>query len=737
MPNKDVTFWQAELEMSSKHEKDWRTRARQVIKIYRDDRDVKQTHFNILWSNTQTQRPALYSHTPKPVVKRRHSQEGAVARGIAEAMERTLEYSLDPGGPYDFDRVGEKLILDYLLPGRMIARVKYHPTLAQRTRVVETDEQPEGEFEINDEGKFLFDEKYDELVDEEVRTYHVPWDQYRQAIANCWDDVWWVAYGNNFLTQDEIVEQFGEEHSDVPLTHIAHMEEQDGAPTDGEARTVKKAQVWEIWDKDDRKVYAVVAGYDRFLMETEDPLQLRGFYPGPEPVLIVETPDSLIPIPEYTMYQYQAEELNLITRRIENLVKAMKVAGLYPGSQKDLIKQLLDSNENTLIPVEDWGAITERGGLNGMIEWLPLRDIADAWQRLMVYRETLIQSIFELTGISDIQRGQTDPRETKGAQQIKAGFAGRRLLPKQQDTQRFFRDLFRLQAEIIAEHFDPETIAKMAQVEPTEEFFQSVEIMRSDALRSFSIDIETDSTIAADEQMEKQGVSEFVSAMSTYLQQVFPIVQAQPAAMAPLGKMLLWMSRKFRIARDAEDELEEFLLAFENLPEKQDQQQQQEMQAAQQQMQAEMQAKQAEVQANLQIKAQESQAEIQRKNQESAAKVAREGRQAQLNERKMLLDIAESEAKIRLMQEKAEAEVTLQAVDQQAKRLQQDSKGAESSAQSADIKVDVGEVKAKRIDLVKDSDGKVTGAEITPIERPQKVEFQRDDDDKISGAEIK
>jgi hypothetical protein len=737
MPNKDVTFWQAELEMSSKHEKDWRTRARQVIKIYRDDRDVKQTHFNILWSNTQTQRPALYSHTPKPVVKRRHSQEGAVARGIAEAMERTLEYSLDPGGPYDFDRVGEKLILDYLLPGRMIARVKYHPTLAQRTRVVESDEQPEGEFEINDEGKFLFDEKYDELVDEEVRTYHVPWDQYRQAIANCWDDVWWVAYGNNFLTQDEIVEQFGEEHSDVPLTHIAHMEEQDGAPTDGEARTVKKAQVWEIWDKDDRKVYAVVAGYDRFLMETEDPLQLRGFYPGPEPVLIVETPDSLIPIPEYTMYQYQAEELNLITRRIENLVKAMKVAGLYPGSQKDLIKQLLDSNENTLIPVEDWGAITERGGLNGMIEWLPLRDIADAWQRLMVYRETLIQSIFELTGISDIQRGQTDPRETKGAQQIKAGFAGRRLLPKQQDTQRFFRDLFRLQAEIIAEHFDPETIAKMAQVEPTEEFFQSVEIMRSDALRSFSIDIETDSTIAADEQMEKQGVSEFVSAMSTYLQQVFPIVQAQPAAMAPLGKMLLWMSRKFRIARDAEDELEEFLLAFENLPEKQDQQQQQEMQAAQQQMQAEMQAKQAEVQANLQIKAQESQAEIQRKNQESAAKVAREERQAQLNERKMLLDIAESEAKIRLMQEKAEAEVTLQAVDQQAKRLQQDSKGAESSAQSADIKVDVGEVKAKRIDLVKDSDGKVTGAEITPIERPQKVEFQRDDDDKISGAEIK
>ena len=147
-----------------------------------------------------------------------------------------MEYSLDPGGSYDFDRVGEKLILDYLLPGRMVARVKYHPTIVESTREVESEEDDEDGIPL------LEDEKFDELVDEEVRCYHIPWDQYRQSIANAWDDVWWVAYGNNFLTQEEIIEQFGEEHSDVPLTHIAHMEEQDGHAPKDEKRQVKKAQ---------------------------------------------------------------------------------------------------------------------------------------------------------------------------------------------------------------------------------------------------------------------------------------------------------------------------------------------------------------------------------------------------------------------------------------------------------------------------------------------------------------
>lgn len=744
MPTKDVKFWQTELELAGKHEQTWRRRARKVVKIYRDDHTGSNdssggsldARFNILWSNTQTQRPALYSATPKPVVKRRHRQQGELGRQISIALERALIYSLDPGGSYDFDRVAEKLILDYLLPGRMVARVKYHPVLTSKVRIVETDDPENPDIIEEKGGKFLLEEKYDELVDEEVRIYHIPWDQYRQAVANVWDDVWWVAYGNNFLTLEEIQEQFGDEHTEVPMQHIAHLEDKDGEPADQSERTVKKAQVWEIWDRDDRLVYAIVEGYSKFLMEKEeDPLKLRAFYPSPEPINIVETPDSLIPIPEYTMYQYQAEELNAMTRRINNLVNAMKLAGLYPGSQKDIIKDLLNSKENTLVPVEDWGAITERGGLAGMIEWLPLRDVADAWQRLMVHRQTLIQDIFDLTGISDIQRGSTDPRETKGAQQIKASFGSRRLLPKQQDTQRFFRDLFRLQAEIIAEHFETDTIAKMAQM-PVEELKPVRDVMRDDALRSFTIDIETDSTIAVDEEREKQGVAEFVAAMGSFLGQIFPIVQAQPKSVVPLGKMMLWMSRKFRIARDVEDEIEDFLNEFaqiSNEPQGKDPAAQA-AQAEAQQAQAEMAMKAQAIQVDQKIKAAQSQADTQRKDRESLAANQRAERKAALDEKIARLEIAEREEKIRLMREEAQAKVLLSAVDQRTKSLQQDSKGEDKSSSSTVVVTS--EPKAKRIDLIKDDEGKLKGAEITPIEEKQTIKFERGEDDKISSAEI-
>lgn len=737
---KDAKFWLSELRQADKHEEKWRTRARKVLKIYKADTSDKETQFNILWSNTQTQKPALFSATPKPVVKRRHRQEKPLSREMAVLLERCLEYSLDPGSEYDFQKVGEKLIMDYLLPGRMVARVKYHPIMIDGVKIQEFDEVPEdgSEFEVSDDGRFLYEAPYEELVGEEVRVSHVPYDQYRQSVADHWEDVWWIAYGNNFLTKEEIVEQFGEKHEDVPLKYRVHSEEKDGNEEKDDDREIKRAQVWEIWDREERKVYAVVQGYDKLLMEIDDPLGLRSFFPQPEPVNIVECPNTLVPIPEYTLYQFQANELNQITRRIEHLVKGMKLVGIYPGSHKKTMEDMFEKEENTLIPVEDWAAITERGGLNGMIEWVPLREVADAWQRLMQYRVTLVQSIYELTGISDIQRGATDPRETKGAQQLKANFATRRMLPKRQDTQRFFRDLFRLKVEIMVEHFEPETLISMANIpeENAGAYIRAIEQMReSEDLRHYAIDIETDSTIAADEEMDKQGVAEFTAAMSAFLGQIFPIVQAQPAAVGPLGKMMLWMSRKFRIARDAEDELEEFLQTFQQLPDNTkaaeqaaNQQAQQEMQMKMQEADMKLQIEQARLesmQLQMQLKQQESQAEISRKQQEHDAELQQERETHALKIEQLQLDIMEMRAKIQLMREEAEAKIVLAASE--SSRTEQPAQPVQQEQPSP---------KGKRLTVIKDKDGKAKGIEVKPAPEVTRLSFNRDDEGQISTADL-
>lgn len=575
----DVKYYQRQLELADKEEKKWRSRAEKTIEVYDDDREKGPSQFNILWSNVETQRPALYSQLPKPDVRRRYRQKDDVARAVSEVLNRALEYCMDQPS-YDFDRFAEKCVLDYVLPGRMVGRVKYKATFTG-----------EGE----DRTK----------TGEKVYAHHVPWKYYRQQPAGCWEDVGWVAYGDNFLTEDEIVEEYGKEFDDVPLKFSDEEEEKE------EEDAVKRAQIWELWDKDHGVVVEFVVGYDKELRRRDDPLKLQEFFPGPEPALIIESPNSQLPCPEYTKYQYQAEELNEVTERISLLTESMQAKGFYPGDEADKIDEMLRSKERILIPVDDWAAHMEKGGTRGMIDWMPIEEFIKVWEKLILRRSVIISDIFELTGISDIQRGSSDPRETRGAQLLKANFGNRRFISKQKRIQKFFRDILRLKAEIMAEHFSVENLSALADLPIPEPVF---EMLRSDRLRSFAIDIETDSTIAPDDQIEKQGAAEFLTAMSNYLNSVSPIVQAQPNAVEPLGAILLWMTRKFKIARPVEAEVENFIKTFRQLP---------------QQRNTESDGKMAELQARLKLMAQEKQAKAQLEAQERQAKIGRENMEAQ------------------------------------------------------------------------------------------------------------
>jgi hypothetical protein len=157
-------------------------------------------------------------------------------------------------------------------------------------------------------------------------------------------------------------------------------------------------------------------------------------------------------------------ELDTITSRIEKLTRALKVAGVYAGSEKAVLQQLVDdSSDNKLIPVEDWaGFAGDKGGLNGLIQWLPVEQIARVLVQLYDARERLVRIIYQTTGIADILRGETNPTETLGAQQLKTQFATRRITKAQKDVARFARDLLRLRGAVMARHFSPSTLALMS-----------------------------------------------------------------------------------------------------------------------------------------------------------------------------------------------------------------------------------------------------------------------------------
>ncbi|MCG8435490.1 MAG: hypothetical protein MJA83_15825 [Gammaproteobacteria bacterium] len=630
--------WQTELKLSLKHEDDWRKRGREVNKRYRLE-DRKDQNFNILWANTETLKPVLFSQTPKPDIRRRWKEEDKLARDIAVALERGMEYTLES---YDFEEVAERVIHDYLLPGRAIARVRWIPKFKtfrpkQRLEIVfqrdennqvilENDEpiqmllDPNGEIvedaEKDEEGFFIFGDEEKEKVFEEVKCEYVHWEDYAQSRAKIWTDVTWVAF-RTFMDVDELKESFPKKWRDIPLEHKETTEEKV------EEEFLKRGEIWEIWDKDTRKVYVIAKGLDDFLKKIDDPYNLQGFFPIPEPLYSVKSNDTLIPIPEFTLYQDQANELDEITLRINKLVEALRVRGIYAGSEKSVVNGLFDADENELIPVEDFTAITEKGGLSRIIEWVPIEAIGKTLAHLFAKRNELLDTIFQITGLSDIFRGASDPRETRGAQEIKQQSASRRLLPRQRQVQRFFRDIIRLKTEIMAEKFDLDTISLISGIPLPP---QAEQVLRDDDIRSFRIDIETDSTVAADVNQDKQDVLEFIGAISQ-MSSLFQLAKSNTDRQI-IKEILLWGLRRYKAGRRVEDLLE-------SIGEQPDQPQ---PDPATIKAQSDAQIAQAEQQR----KAQETQTKLELQQRETDAKINREN--------------AEAEAKIRLMEREAEAE---------------------------------------------------------------------------------
>jgi hypothetical protein len=75
--------------------------------------------------------------------------------------------------------------------------------------------------------------------------------------------------------------------------------------------------IYECWDKETGKVTWLLKSMGEILDEQHDPLELEGFFPCPKPLYSNITTENLEPIPDFTMYQDQAKELDTLADRID------------------------------------------------------------------------------------------------------------------------------------------------------------------------------------------------------------------------------------------------------------------------------------------------------------------------------------------------------------------------------------------------------------------------------------
>lgn len=644
----------AEAELSKFHE-----RGRTVLRRYLDERDAidqMQKWFNLFHANTDILKSALYAQLPKPVVSRRFKDyQDDVARVAGTILERSLARDLDD--PRDmFDSVMRHAVEDRLLPGLGTCWIRLETDTvdeAAESPVEGTAEAGEGLGEGNEaapnhgfrtgaapdapQGAPV----YKRITDQRVVVDYVFWQDFLYSPCRVWSERRWVGR-RAYMTRDELKRRFGEKGEAVPLNYKPkdYLTVPSGVTPTHEA--LSKAVVYEIWDRDKRKVYWLCKDYPELLDEKDDPLQLVGFEPCPMPMFANVTTSNCVPRPDFYMLQDQYNELDTVNNRISMLVRACKVCGVYDRAAEGVQRMLQEGFDNTLIPVDNWAAFAEKGGVKGQVDWLPLDTVMATMERLYAAREAIKQQIYEMTGIADIVRGQSKASETLGAQQIKAQFASIRIKTLQDQVAQFATEILRIRAEIMVKHFDAYILLKRSnilQVEPEPLVAQAVALLQSEEGFEWRVEITADSLAQADYAMEKQDRVEFIATVTPFIEKAGQMAQVVPEVAPLLVGMLKWAASAFRNTSEIETMLDQALDSLQKQPPQQkpdprQEQAQVELQMRQQEHALDMQSKQADVQM------QQAKAMIDLQSKRTSAQIEQQQamQQARMKEAEMQMD---------------------------------------------------------------------------------------------------
>jgi hypothetical protein len=578
----EVVKWERELDEAWERERPFRKAAESAVRIYEGD---EKSPFNILYSNVETMRPAVYSAVPRPAAMRRFRDKDPIAKAVAETLNRTLSYFLDTDSDEytTFDTLMRVAVNDALVPGRGVTRFKYEGQI---------DPQAGTQYEM-------------------VCGDEVPWDRFRHGFARTWKSVPWIAY-QWFFTKEELVAEFfftpEEQLELLPTASMAQVSKPDSpdddlaaAAAEGEKKCIY-FEVFEIWDKARKEVVFILRGFDsRPIRRMLDPLQLSGFFNCPEPLMFFRRVSGLLPQPLYAFYESQAQEINDLSRRIQQIVKAIRARGFYDARLKGF-EELFEGNDLKMIPVSELEALDGNGvaGMDKHLWMMPIDKMVSVVQTLMAEREKAKQVIYEITGIADILRGASVASETLGAQQIKEQWGRVRLRAMQQEVARYVVESLRIMAEIAAARLQPQTImaitgqdlptaqareqARMQvqafqqqaalaaqagqQLPPPPEAQQVMAlaqapvvwedvfaVLKNDRLRSYKIDIESNSTLDAEATGDMEQIAALMNGMAQFMSGAAPLVQGGALSADAAKQMLGVIVRRYPFG----DKIEDFL----------------------------------------------------------------------------------------------------------------------------------------------------------------------------------
>ena len=632
---------------------------------YEGLRGAAPSKLNLFHKNITTLMAMLYGQTPKVDVGREHlDPDDDIARVAGVLLQRILQSDVEPSGE-GVTEVLKAALQDRLIPGLGVARVRYD----MQTTTVPVLNPVTGEMEDTEQ-----------LAFEDAPVDYVHWQDVMWGWGRTFNEIPWWGF-RAWLTKEEATERFGAKKANA-LEYINQLPtgatNKDETYDTDQKNNIQKAEIWEFWNKADKKVYWWSQGAELILDIMDDPLQLDGFWPMPKPLIANSTTTLYIPKADFVLAQDLYNEIDELQSRISTITRAIKVVGVYDKSAGDSVGRMLKEGvENDLIPVDNYAMFAEKGGLAGVINWFPVETVVGVLQTLAQVQEAKIAQLYEITGMSEIMSGSAGGQYTAAASnQIAAKMGSINVQALQDEFARFASDLEALKAEVIAKHFSPQTIlqqssAKFIPVADQDKVMPALQLIKSPEIK-WRVDIRPESIAMIDYAQLKSERTEFMTAMATYIQSASAAVQAVPGSMPILLELMKWAMAGFKGSDYLEGTFDQAIEMAKKAPpggqggkddgKAQEGQvkkeiEQMKIQAAQQKQQGEIQKIQIKAQSDMQVMNAKIQFEIQKIEADSQADMSTEQQRSQ----NRLMEISrELEANIQEIQANMRANLTVE-----------------------------------------------------------------------------
>lgn len=657
--------WNAEFQAARPTIKKWHKDGDKVVREFLgrnrnspDEGGIEELNYrlNLFHSNVTTLMAMLYGNTPKVEVSRTFSDaQDDVGRVAGEMASRILNQDIQNPGASCI-AVLRQALEDRLLPGMGSARCRYDYT--SKTEETPAILDPETQEEL---APAVTETK---VTDEWVDIIYTHWKDQLWSPTRTYAELRWKAY-RSYLDYDQLVKRFGEEVArEIPMGGKGKFDPTDTDAKDGEEQAQQQAEIWEIWNKTERNVVWYCEGYNKILETEEDPLELEQFWPDPPPMIANTTTSKWIPRSDYAIAQDLYIQINELETRISILTRACKLVGVYDKKQEGIKRVFNEGLENDLIPVDNWAAFAEAGGVKGVIDWIPLEEVAKVITILTEKQSQKVQQLYEVTGMSDILRGAAQKYEAAATSKAKDKFASIRVQALQDEFARFASDLQQIKLEIMSKHFEPYCFIQQSNIENTPDAQYAdaaVELLKDYKNARWRVKIRPETLAMADYAQMKSDRVEYITGLSTFMQSAAPLVQLDKKIVPTLLRLLQWGLAGFKGSNEIEGVMDDAIKVF--------------TEQAKQPEQEKPDPQLEKIKMEMQLAREEHQAKMQQDQQKAAADMAEMQQKSQLEQEKIRAQIDQDrqEFELRMAELQAEFKMHMQELimELKGKRMEQ------------------------------------------------------------------